>query len=165
MAYKKKIPSNRMRGKRNQSKGVVGECIAARVLKSMGLRCIRAIYTGWTIKRNREGKIVGASPTGQVAGDYNAVAPGGISVLVEVKKKDEDRLVYSTLEPHQHKALYDHHEAGGISLLVWVHENIPYVMRYPIDGFKPRSSIKIEEARWLTEQLTNDLGIRNNCNE
>jgi hypothetical protein len=38
---------------------------------------------------------------------------------------------------------------GGISLLVWVYGSGAYVMRWPIEGFEPGTSITPESAQEL----------------
>jgi len=140
----------RLRGKRSKNKGDQGEMIARRALIDMGYLFIRRIATPWIIRRDRNGKVIGAKAGDKVAGDWRAVHPEtGWSVLAEVKLRDNPTLQYSTLEDHQHRSLAEHSEAGGISLLIWVHDSTPYVLPYPIEGFKPRSSITIEQAKEL----------------
>ena len=145
--------NKRIQGKRNRAKGEIGELIASRALNRLGYKYIRRIHTPWRIHRVK-GRIVSATPMEAVGGDFRAVGPDGISVLAEVKMRDTETLTYSTLEQHQRASLYEHHEAGGLSLLIWVHQRIAYVMCWPIEGFKPRSSIKIEDAKDLQKTLT-----------
>jgi hypothetical protein len=84
----------------------------------------------------------------KVQGDIRAVVPGtGQSVLAEVKTVKGDRLVFSKLRPHQVTALTEHAAIGGLSLLIWVTDygNV-YVLKWPIPGFRPRTSLKYAEA-------------------
>ena len=137
----------KLKGHKSKSLGEVGELIARRALIDLGYAFIHRINTPWIIKRGANGKILSAHAGNKVAGDWRAVHPAsGRSILVEVKLRDSDTLAYSDLEKHQHRSLHEHHEAGGTSLIVWVHERVPYVLRYPVEGFKPRSSIKIADA-------------------
>jgi len=137
----------RIQGARNKLMGAHGEAIAKRALINMGFRCINQIATPSKLNR-RTGKVVYSAA---VTGDYFAVGPEGVSVLVEVKTHNEDTLPYSFLKPHQHKDLHDHDMAGGLTYLIWVHDRIPHVIPWPVLGFVPRSSFKIEQARRLCE--------------
>jgi Holliday junction resolvase len=109
---------NKRRGRVNKKRGDRAERIMLNTLRSMGLACVRRIETGWRVERVK-GKIVGATPLAAVVGDIAAVIPpNGRSVLVEVKRREE-RLIWSDLEAHQHKALTEHCEAGGVSVIGW----------------------------------------------
>lgn len=143
---------NRLTNRRNQKKGSEGEAIARRAMSNYGYTFIWPIATPYIITRDRNGRVIGAAAKEQVAGDLRALYDGGISVLAEVKDHDGPRLTYSTLERHQHEALTEHDRLGGISLLIWIHQKEAYIMRYPIDGFVPRTSIKIEDADSLRLQ-------------
>ncbi len=54
----------------------------------------------------------------KVSGDFRAVGPGGLSVLVE-SKAYPDRLPHSAFKPHQIESLRAHHAAGGITEVAW----------------------------------------------
>tara|TARA_R110002020_G_scaffold451901_1_gene666106 strand:+ start:1024 stop:1500 length:477 start_codon:yes stop_codon:yes gene_type:complete len=141
--------ARRLQNIRNQRNGSDGELIAHRALHNLGYHFINKINTPWLITRSRTGKVLGAKACGTVTGDLRAVAPGGISVLAEVKRHNGPRLTYSTLEAHQHEDLAAHNAVEGISLLIWIHEREAYILRYPIAGFVPRSSLKIDDVRKL----------------
>ena len=132
-----------LQGKAVQRKGEEGQDVALAWLKARYAR-VCPIETGWTIVRSG-GKIVSAIPKEKVDGDFTCVEPGtGRSVLVEVKRRAHTRLVYSDIPNHQREALTAHSEAGGLSLLLWVHRgklkcyDWAELLR---DGFEPGASI------------------------
>jgi hypothetical protein len=130
----------------NRKAGNAGEAIAAMELSRRGVEFVEPIRTGWGIVRGKGGRIVDAFPIEKVSGDLIGIIPHtGQFVRAEVKTTD-GRLPYSQLEPHQHAALQRHHELGGLSLLVWVHDGVVSVMRYPVAGFAPRKSIRAEDV-------------------
>jgi penicillin-binding protein-related factor A (putative recombinase) len=95
-------------------------------------------------------KIVRGKPirSKKVFGDKRAIIPGtGQSVLAEAKATGkEDRLKHSRLKAHQIAALDEHHNLGGLSLLIWVSGYGTYCMKWPIPGFQKGRSIKVAEA-------------------
>ena len=105
------------RGRANHKKGDKAEEQVMRLMRTMGFKCCRLIHTGWRIHRVG-GKIVSATPKAAVVGDIAAIMPGGRSVLVEVKNRPE-RLSYGDIEEHQHEALTEHRNNGGLSLIAW----------------------------------------------
>ncbi len=130
----------RMGARRSQRVGSDAELVVRSRLITKGLTLVERIHVGW--------RKVGHGPTARyvrcapVSGDWRAVARGGLSVLVECKyRSDADRLIFSDLEPHQVAALSMHHEAGGISLLAWIHPLGVHVMRWCPPGFARGSSI------------------------
>lgn len=137
----------KIQGARNKKQGDDGEDIAKRALINMGFKCINPIAT--PVKYNKRAKKMVYSEA--VTGDFFAVGPDGVSVLVEVKTHNEDTLPYSFLKKHQHQDLHDHDMAGGLTYLIWVHHRIAHVIPWPVLGFKPRTSLKIEQARRLCE--------------
>ncbi len=126
--------------RRNRKAGYSSEEAAAAQLRAMGFRMVEPIQTGWRVVRDRHGRIVNAFPLEKVSGDIRAVAPGGRSVLVEVKERDRN-LRWSDFQPHQREALDEHAALGGLSLVVWLHRGHFYVLPWPIPGFGPRKSI------------------------
>jgi len=100
---------------------------AAAQLRAMGFRMVELIQTGWRVVRDRHGRIVNAFPLEKVSGDIWAVAPGGRSVLVEVKARDRS-LRWSDFEPHQRQALDEHAALRGLSLVAWLHQGQFYVI-------------------------------------
>lgn len=136
----------------NRKAGNAGEAIAALELRRRGVEMVEPMPTGWGIIR-KGNRIVSAYPLAPVSGDFRGVMPvSGRSVLVEVKTRDGS-LPYSMLESHQHAALQRHHDLGGLSLVVWVHDGIVSVMRYPIAGFRFRTSIKAHQViEWMFDE-------------
>lgn len=133
-------------GKRSQAYGSTGEDIAVLALRGMGVEMVEHIATPFaTVARNKQGWIR-IKYKERVSADIIGVMPGGRRVLAEVKSTNEDRLVFSRLRSHQVEALDKNHELGAISLLVLVHPYGYCVMRWPIEGFKPRTSILVEDA-------------------
>lgn len=132
-------------GRKSQRSGSVGEDIAKMALRTMGVCMVEQIATpivttqrrnGWVKIRRKE----------KVSGDIRGLLPGGRRVLAEVKTVNDDRLIFSRLKPHQVDALNENHELGAVSLLVLVHPYGHCVMRWPIEGFGPRTSIHIDDA-------------------
>ena len=134
--------------RRNRKAGYSSEEAAAAQLRALGFRMVEPIQTGWRVVRDRHGRIIRAYPLEKVSGDIRAVAPGGKSVLVEVKARDRN-LRWSDFQPHQRQALDEHAALGGLSLVVWLHQGDFYVIPWPIPGFGPRRSITVDRARTL----------------
>ncbi len=128
----------------NRKQGNAGEDIAAIRLRQLGVEMVERIQTGWGIVRGARGQVTSAYPLAKVSGDFRGILPNGRSVLAEVKTTD-GTLPYSQLEAHQHLALREHSDFGGLSLLVWIHDGQVSVMVYPVDGFVPRTSIKASD--------------------
>ena len=103
----------KVKARRSQQIGEWGQRVAALHLMRIGYKCVEAIHTG-TSKVRGERRY-----TKKVSGDLRAIFGEGRSVLVEVKVR-EKRVRNSDLKPHQRKALTDHAEAGGMSLVAWV---------------------------------------------
>ena len=136
---------NRIIGARNRKRGKSGEKIAHEALERLGYKCVCPIATPCVFNSGQR-KMV---PVAKVTGDFHAVGPEGVAVLAEVKTTDSDKLRYSFLGEHQREDLDRHDMAGGIALLIWVHENVPHVLEWPVIGFKSRTSLKIEDAKRL----------------
>jgi len=134
---------------RNRKAGSSSEEAAAAQLRAMGFRMVEPIQTGWRVVRDRHGRIVHAFPLEKVSGDIRAVAPGGKSVLVEVKERNRN-LRWSDFEPHQRQALDDHAALAWVSLVVWLHQGQFYVMPWPIPGFGSRKSITPKKGQELS---------------
>jgi len=142
-------------GRRSQRAGDIGETIAEMTLRMKGLKLVADMPTPFKVvarKVFRNTEWVRIIYSAKVQGDIRAVVPGGRSVLAEVKAHENDRLIYSKLKYHQVDALTRHHEEGGLSLLVWITYGNVFTMLWPIPGFKPRTSIKMEDAhKWEWE--------------
>jgi len=136
------------RGRRAQRKGKIGELAAERALRTMGIEYLRPVGKNVHLTPvNAKKGIYRVRFISRLPGDYRGVVGNGRSVLVEVKHiTDRNTLRWSDLRPGQAASLTEHAKAGGLSLLVWVHDDI-YVLEWPIDGFKPRKSISLEMAR------------------
>lgn len=145
-----------MAGKRSRTAGVVGEALTRAAMVRLGFTMIERVHTPWKVLRKPDPKapggsrIVGAVPEEKVSGDFRAIWPVtwdnslvGVSVLVESKAREGDRVLWSDVEEHQRDALQRHHEAGGLSYLSVVLGGRATLMRWPIPGFGPGSSIRI----------------------
>lgn len=115
------------RSKRNRQQGETTQDVAARALAECGIAMVERVHTPWkVIRATKNGRrvIVGAVPLEKVGGDLRGVAPGGRSVLAEVKSRTEegrdDVLRWSDLEKHQRLALTAHAAAYGLSIVAWV---------------------------------------------
>ena len=133
-------------GRKTQKRGADGEKIADAALAEYGVKMIRKVGKDVSIIPIDPRKaIYRVHFVGKLEGDRRGIIGNGRSVLVEVKNISGDRLTYSEVKPHQHAALQEHHDLGGLSLLVWVHNKEARVYEYPIEGYKPRTSLKWEE--------------------
>ena len=138
--------------KREDRMGKAGQNIAASVLSGMGIEMVEKIGTPVRlVPVNPRQNIFKVFWEEAVSGDHRGILPGGISVLAETKTILDRNLRYSDLRHHQPERLQEHSQHGGISLLIWVNgsyrENV-FVMLFPIIGFEPGKSIKVEEARY-----------------
>lgn len=138
--------------KREQRIGKQGQNVAAAVLSGRcGINMVEQIGTPVilipvrTQRQNTYQVIFGE----KVSGDHRGVIGNGISVLAETKTILDRNLRYSDLREHQPARLSEHVQYGGISLLVWVHDDGAYVMRWPISGFEAGKSITQEQAQEL----------------
>lgn len=147
-------------GRRNQKIGKDGERLAQSVLNGLGIEMLEKIGTPVLIAPYIGGR--GAVPGvyyvkwgEKVSGDRRGILPGGRSVLIEVKTVWDGNLPFGQLDDHQHNALKRHASFGGLSLLVWVHNDGVFVMEYPaggIPGFIPHKSITPARARDFHEK-------------
>ena len=132
-----------------QKQGDVGQGVAALALSLAGVLQVEKIGTPVRLipvpsaRPNVYQVIFGE----KVSGDHRGILPGGRSVLAETKTHDEPTLPWSMLRPHQPERLTAHHDAGGLSLLVWVHCDTAYILRWPVPGFGPRGSIALDYAK------------------
>ncbi len=137
------------RSSRSNKLGQTGEELARYLLQRLGLAMVEPVHTPWRILRDPAGRIASAYPVEKVSGDIRAVAPGGRSVLAEVKVRDHN-LRWTDLEPHQRQALSQHHDLGGLSLLVWLHTSDSYILPWPLPDFGPRLPLTPTQAAALT---------------
>ena len=136
--------------KRRQQVGAAAEHLVEHRLRAMGLVLVEKVEVGCRVVR---GQRIYTKP---VSGDFRAVAPGGRSVLVEVKARDTDRLATSDLETHQRRLLTEHAEAGGASLLAWFRPDLGELVLMEwaavAQAFAPRASLAWDAARALAIQ-------------
>jgi penicillin-binding protein-related factor A (putative recombinase) len=128
----------------NKKQGNAGENEARKELEKRGVSNVEFTPVEWVIIRGKSGRIINAFPKrkDKATNDISGIIAGsGRSVRAEVKTTD-GTLPYKMLDDKQHEALQLHHDLGGLSLLVWVHDGIVSVMRYPIAGFRKYTSIK-----------------------
>lgn len=131
--------------------GEHGERAAHYALNALGLEFIEPIYQAWKLIRWMPKCGRGAAhivPLKKLKGDFRAIGPDGVSVLVEVKLR-EGRLMWGDLKAHQREALTEHYQFGGESLVVWVATNEIYILRWPIEGFAARQGLTEARAREL----------------
>ena len=151
------MPTTRRKARQSQQSGAQGERIARHALHALGFEMIERIHTPVKIiskhKSSGKGKITGTFVfADRVSGDFRAIDPqDGRSVLVEVKLR-ENRLKWSDFEPHQLAALAEHHDWGGLSIIVWVdsEDYTPFVLQWPIQHeeyvFKKRKPLMRDVA-------------------
>ncbi len=141
---------SRLAHRRSKVIGNAAELVVRSRLLLKGLVMVERIEVGWTLVRGPGGKIIGATPNDKVSGDWRALAPGGISVLVECKYRAAcTRLTFSDLQPHQRLALDAHHAFGGLSLLAWVSPAGVRLLRWPVPGFVAGSGLADADAASL----------------
>jgi len=138
--------------KREQQTGKHGQILAAAALRRAGVEMVEQI--GTPVKLIPMGKVRGRQVYQviygeKVSGDHRGLLEDGTSVLAETKTIMDRNLRYSDLRDHQPGRLTEHHEHGGVSLLVWVHSSDIYVMRWPVPSFTKGKSITPEEASLL----------------
>lgn len=136
----------------SNNRGELGEAIARAALAHMGYINIKKgrgkwLVTGWVNRAEWIAHVV-ADPEQKINPDWQAIEPTtGRAVWAEVKAR-ADRLPYSALKDHQRSGLDNHGQNNGIALLVWVDPTAAAVavFNWPIQGFKPGSSLSLETA-------------------
>ena len=133
--------------------GKQGQEIAAAALRRIGVNMIEKIGTPVKVipKGMKDRVQVFQVIWGEkVSGDHRGILNDGTSVLAETKTILDRNLRWSDLREHQPGRLTEHHNHGGLSLLVWVHSEGTYVMEWPIIGFeKERDSLLPTEAAFM----------------
>ncbi len=133
--------------------GKQGQEIAAAALRRIGVNMIEKIGTPVKVipKGMKDRVQVFQVIWGEkVSGDHRGILDDGTSVLAETKTILDRNLRWSDLREHQPGRLTEHHNHGGLSLLVWVHSEGTYVMEWPIIGFeKERDSLLPSEAAFM----------------
>lgn len=139
--------------KREQQIGKQGQIQAAAALRRAGVEMVEQIGTPvklipmGTVRGRQVFQVIYGE---KVSGDHRGIIHGrGTGVLAETKTILDRNLRYSDLRDHQPERLTEHHEHGGISLLVWVHSTGAYIMRWPVPLFVKGKSITPEEASLL----------------
>lgn len=130
----------------NKRAGNHGEDVAASALRLLGIQCVAKIATPH--RRIKTPPYIVYDE--KVAGDHHGILPNGIGVLAESKTITGERLNYSVLKPHQHTALKEWYDNGGLALVVWVSDYEVFVMEYYTavnQGFHPKSSLTISDAK------------------
>lgn len=138
-------------GKAQTTIGKQGQEIAAAALRRIGVNMVEKIATPVLLIPHTHNKgwfrVVYEEP---VSGDHRGILSDGTSVLAETKTILDHNLRWSDLREHQPARLTEHHNHGGLSLLVWVHSTGTYVMEWPIIGFdKERTRITPTEAAFM----------------
>lgn len=140
-------------GKAQDTIGKQGQEIAAAALRRIGVNMIEKIGTPVKVipKGMKDGVPVFQVIWGEkVSGDHRGILDDGTSVLAETKTILDRNLRWSDLREHQPGRLTEHHNHGGLSLLVWVHSEGTYVMQWPIIGFdKEHTRILPTEAAFM----------------
>lgn len=133
----------RDKARKTQRRGSSGEKEADKALAEYGVKMIRAVGKNvLLIPVDTKQALYRVRFIGKLEGDRRGLLDNGRSVLVEVKNYSSETLPYSALQKHQHAALLEHHQLGGLSLLVWVHNGDARIYEYPIDGYQPRKSLR-----------------------
>jgi len=149
--------------KREQVTGAAGETFVLSALSGRGLAIPEKIGTPVKLitipldhivpslrPRYRNRLIATVVYGNKVSGDTRGLIAGsGRSVLVETKTVLDHNLRWSNLRKHQPGRLDAHAEAGGLSLLAWLHATGLYLMQWPVPGFGLRKSITPEQAASL----------------
>lgn len=141
--------ARKLRNRANTMRGDYTQEIVGHRLRVLGLKMVQRIATGWRLQRGKHG-IMGATPLAKVHADFTAIVPGtGQSVRCEVKARRDGVLSLADFAPHQVRALTEHHELGGLSLVGWVHTHGVDVLRWPIAGLATGSPLHVGDRRHL----------------
>ena len=125
-------------GRARQKQGADSENLARRALERMGFVHVKRVKTYYS--RNGRYAI-------KAEADFRAIESGtGRYVLAEVKDITGGTLPFSRIQKHQRGNLNTVHEAGGVALLIITHDKETAVLRWPVEGFEPRTSIKWADA-------------------
>lgn len=141
--------------RREKQVGDQGEKLARSVLSGLGLEMIEKIGTPVKLIPVKSANFRSAYFViwgEKVAGDHRAMLPDGRSVLIEVKTIYGRNLAWGDLREHQPGKLSEHDELNGLSLLVWVHDDGVFVMRWPVAGFGPGKGITPKQAQYLHDE-------------
>lgn len=132
----------------SQKTGADGEDVAENALRAYGVRMVEQIATPYVITDRKRGGWVKMIRKAKVSGDRRGVMGDGSGrrVLAEVKSTTGDRIAWSRLEDHQVRALDENNRLGAVSLLIVVFSGQAFVLRWPVDGFLPRTSITRDTA-------------------
>jgi len=138
----------KLKAKMAQKMGAEGEDVAAAALRACGIRMVEQIATPFAITAKREGGWVRIKRKAKVSGDRRGVMGDGSGrrVLAEVKSTGSDRIKWSRLRDNQVRALDENNRLGAVSLLVVVFNSVAFVLRWPVDGFGPGTSIRVEHV-------------------
>ena len=135
----------------DQRIGRIGQDYAASALRALGVEMVEGIGTPVrlipaSVSRRDVYRVIWGD---KVSGDHRGILPGGRSVLAETKTILDRNLRWSDLREHQPNRLQTHTDFGGLSLLIWVHSSGIYVLQWPVEGFGPGKSLRLEDARRL----------------
>jgi len=154
--------------KQQDTVGKIGQKRAARALQRLGVHQVEKIGTpAKYIPFSKEHPgVYHVIFSEKVAGDHRGILPGGRSVLAEVKTILERPLRYSDLREEQPAALQEHADNGGLTLLIWVHVTGVYIMQWPVPGFGPGKSIKLDQAAIENARIFEEMrAYQNQSNE
>lgn len=142
------VYGRKAQAKASQQLGADGEQVAENALRAYGVRMVEQIATPYAITDRRPDGFVRIKRSAKVSGDRRGVMGDGTGrrVLAEVKATSGDRILWSRLEDHQVRALDENNRLGAVSLLVVVFDRQAFVLRWPVEGFLPRTSITIGTA-------------------
>lgn len=138
-----------VKARQSQRTGAKGEEIAERALRAYGIEMVEQITTPFVITNKMKGGWVKIKRKKKVSGDRRGVMGDGSGrrVLAEVKSTSGDRIQWSRLEDHQVRALDKNNRLNAVSLLVVSFTAVgTYVLRWPVRGFGPGTSITAEMA-------------------
>ena len=143
-------PQAQQHGRQSQSIGASGEEITEYLLRQYDIQMLEQITTPFAIIGTRPGGWIRMARKKKVSGDWRGVMGDGSGrrVLAEVKAtgKRNGRIAWSRLKDHQVHALDKNNRMGAVSLLVVVFGGDGYVLRWPVDGFLPGTSLDRDTA-------------------
>ena len=141
--------------------GAAGEDQATSAMRGLGIQQVEKIGTPITripVSPALTARGIFKIKYGErVIGDRRGVAPGGLSVLAEVKTTYGRNLIWSDFEDHQIKNLNDHNELDGITLVVNVTVHGVHVLRWPIANFAPGKGITPQQAEDMAVNSMQEL--------
>lgn len=132
--------------------GKTGEDAAHWFLASIGAKNIHKLATDKAISKDKKLIHTKGTPCDFICSIPIPVTSGTtwLASYVEVKLHDGDKLYHSRLSDDQIDSLYEWHECGHWSFVLWVHKQNCFMIKYPTLYLKKGTSITLETAKKIS---------------